>query len=64
MTKRQEKALLMIADGASNKDIAQEFNLGMDTVKHILSELYRELGAKNRANAVALAYHKGVLIVP
>jgi hypothetical protein len=34
------------------------------TIKGIVRRVYARLGARDRAHAVALAYHRGILIVP
>ena len=45
---------LLIA-GQSNKEIARSLQLGQGTVKIHLAALFRHLGVRNRAAAVAVA---------
>ena len=47
--------LRMLADGLTNRQVAERLGLSPHTVKDHTSALYKRLGATNRANAVALA---------
>lgn len=58
---RELRILRMLADGASNKDVAQELILSQQTIKNILSEIYRKLHAENRTEAVTLALRAGLI---
>lgn len=64
ITDREYTVLLLIADGTSNQDIADELKDNINTVKGIVRRIYARLGARDRAHAVALAYHRGILLVP
>lgn len=64
LTSREEEVLFAIADGRLNKEIAAELVVSVETVKSHVCSLYAKLGARNRAHAVALAYHRGILTVP
>ena len=62
LTTREEQVLYCLADGMTMKEIAIELDLSLSTVVHYSKSLYSELGAKNAANAVAIAYHEKILI--
>jgi two-component system response regulator DesR len=47
--------LVLISTGATNREIAQELNLGPDSVKKNASALYRKLGVRNRTEAAQRA---------
>lgn len=53
LTERQVKVLQLIAEGRSNKDVAEELGLTPGTIKMHLSRIYKALGAKSRTDAVA-----------
>jgi len=61
LTPRQLEILQSAARGLSNTDIALQFNLSKDSVKHVLSDVFRKLGAANRAEAVTIALQKNLL---
>ncbi len=55
LTRRQREVLSAIAEGKSNKLIASELGISPGTVKVHVSNLMRDLNAKNRTQAVAIA---------
>lgn len=58
---RQQEILQLIADGATNSEIARRLYLSHHTVKQHTSALYRKLGARNRTHAVQTARRQGLL---
>lgn len=54
-TPRQSDVLVLLARGLSNKEIARELDLAESTVKIHVAAIFRELGARNRTQAVVLA---------
>lgn len=64
LTARELRILIAMADGLSNAEIADELKVARETVKFHAVNIYSKMGAKNRAHAVALAYHTGLLVVP
>lgn len=64
LTLREEQILDGLAEGLTSPEIAAELNLATETVKFHSGSLRRKLGARNAAQAVAIAYHRGLLVVP
>jgi DNA-binding NarL/FixJ family response regulator len=61
LTERERQVLAAIAAGQSNPQIAAAFHLSPKTVMHHSASIYRKLGVRGRAEAVALAYRTGLL---
>lgn len=61
LSPREHLVLEMVADGMTNRDIADELELSRHTVKDHLSAVYRRLGAENRAAAVKRAREVGLI---
>ncbi len=61
LTERERDVLELIADGSTNREIAERLYLSPYTVKEHTSVLYRKLGARNRADAVQRAQRIGLL---
>jgi DNA-binding NarL/FixJ family response regulator len=51
LTRRQEDVLVFLTVGKTNREIAAELNLSVNTVKSHLSSIYRKLGMSNRTEA-------------
>lgn len=51
----------MIAEGATNRQIAERLYWSEATVKRKLSDIFRKLGVSDRAQAVAVAMRHGLL---
>ena len=60
LTAQEWRALLLLAEGASNKEIAREMALSLATVKFHLRNLYRKLGAADRHGALKAARAAGM----
>ena len=61
LSERQQQILGLMAEGATNRVIAEVLGLSVDTVKHHTSLIYRRLGARNRAAAVHHGQRLGLL---
>ena len=61
LTDREREVLGLVAAGCSNKEIARRLYLSISTVKTHLDDVYRKLGASDRAHAVAVALRLGIL---
>jgi len=61
LTKRQRETLTLVADGATNAEIARELGVGVETVKTQLNRIYQKLGVRTRAHAVAVGQELGLI---
>jgi DNA-binding NarL/FixJ family response regulator len=60
---REREVLALLAEGASNKEIARALVLSVHTVKYHVAALTEKLGARSRGEAVALAIRAGLVMV-
>lgn len=61
LTERELAVLTAVAEGLSNKQIAQRLSYAEQTVKLDLTRVYRKLGVSSRTEAMAVAYREGVI---
>jgi len=61
LTKREIEVLVGMSNGRSNAQIGAELFLSEDTVKTHARRLFRKLGAKDRAQAVAIGLRRGLI---
>ncbi len=61
LTEREMQVLRGMADGKSNAEIGRELFVSEDTVKTHARRLFRKLGARDRAHAVAAAFRAGIV---
>ncbi|MEV4629003.1 helix-turn-helix transcriptional regulator [Micromonospora sp. NPDC049523] len=61
LTERELQVLLGMADGKSNAEIGRELFVSEDTVKTHARRLFRKLGARDRAHAVAAGFRAGLV---
>jgi DNA-binding NarL/FixJ family response regulator len=60
LTGREKEVLQLMALGRSNSEIAEELFVGDNTVKTHVSHVLSKLAARDRIQAVIVAYHAGV----
>ncbi|WP_329060527.1 response regulator transcription factor [Amycolatopsis sp. NBC_01480] len=60
LTPRELEILVEVARGMSNPEIAVKMFVSIETVRTHLHHISKKLGARNRAHAVAIAYHTGI----
>jgi DNA-binding NarL/FixJ family response regulator len=61
LTHRERQILTYIADGNTNKQIANILNISEQTIKNHVSAILRKLNANDRAHAVVLAIRRGLI---
>lgn len=62
ITRRELQLLRLAANGNTNDMIARYLGISTHTVNGALRRLYLKLGAADRANAVAIALVRGLLV--
>ena len=61
LSDRQLEVLMLVAEGATDNEIAIRLHLSVLTVSQYVVEIRARLDARSRAHAVALALWQGVL---
>jgi LuxR family maltose regulon positive regulatory protein len=61
LTSREVEILLLLADGTSNRSIADQLVVSVETVKKHVSHVLSKLGASNRTEAAARGRELGVI---
>jgi two-component system nitrate/nitrite response regulator NarL len=61
LTVREVDVLRLVANGETNKAIAQQLVVGQDTVKHHLTSIFNKTGASNRVELTVFALHHRIL---
>jgi DNA-binding NarL/FixJ family response regulator len=61
LSKRQNPMLLLLSQGLSNKDIAEDLGINEHTVKVHLWRLFRRIDVKSRTQAIVYAHQQGLL---
>jgi DNA-binding NarL/FixJ family response regulator len=61
LSPREAEILRLVSDGLPNKQIASSLGITERTVRFHMTSIFAKLGADNRAQAVSLAVHQGLL---
>ena len=61
LTPRERSSLQLMADGKSNKEIANDLGISERTVKTHLGHLFEKLGVTSRTEAVKIATRRGLV---
>ena len=61
LTAREREVLVLVAEGLSNKEIAQILQLSVLTAKTHVSRILAKLGVRDRVQLVVMAYEQGVV---
>ena len=59
LTKRETEVMALVQKGLSNKDIAEQLFISLNTLKVHIRNLYGKMGVKNRTQALLLIHPKG-----
>lgn len=61
MSPRVVEVLQLIANGCSNKNVAERLVIDVETVKSHVKKCLDVLDARNRAHAVAIGLRRGII---
>jgi DNA-binding NarL/FixJ family response regulator len=61
MTDREREVLVAIASGLSNEELAETLFISENTVKTHVKRVLTKLGARDRVQAVVMAYEGGLM---
>ncbi len=61
LSEREQEVLVLLAQGASNKEISLRLQITERTVKAHVTSIFNKLGVNSRAEAVAFALRQGLL---
>jgi ATP/maltotriose-dependent transcriptional regulator MalT len=61
LTEREREVLALLASGRTNAEAARDLFVSVGTIKSHTGNIYRKLGAKNRAQAISRARDLGLL---
>ena len=61
LSKREREILQKVADGSTTRLVASDLGISPHTVKTHLERIFEKLGAKDRAQAVAIAIRMGIV---
>ena len=61
LTEREREVLLLIARGLSNQELAEQLFIADNTVKTHVKRIFTKLGARDRAQAIVIAYESGLV---
>jgi two-component system nitrate/nitrite response regulator NarL len=64
LSEREVELLRSLAQGMSNKEIAQMLSISENTVKYHCKNILQKLNLKNRTEAAAYAVQHGLTIIP
>ena len=63
LTPREVEVLGLLADGASNREIAHRMQISEHTAKYHVSSILNKLGATTRTEAVTRGYKEGLILI-
>jgi DNA-binding NarL/FixJ family response regulator len=61
LTRREREVIAGVVAGCANKEIAREFSVSEETVKHHLTRIFAKVGAANRVELAMLARAYGLV---
>ena len=63
LSPREMEIIKLIAHGESNREIAHRLSISEGTVRVHASNIFAKLGCSDRAQAVAVAFHRGIITI-
>jgi DNA-binding NarL/FixJ family response regulator len=63
LSAREQQVAELLVEGASNKLIARRLGISVHTAKFHVAAVLEKLGARNRADAVAIVMREGLVVV-
>lgn len=63
LSAREQQVVELLVEGASNKVIARRLDISVHTAKFHVAAVLDKLGARNRADAVAIVLREGLVVV-
>ena len=64
LSNRETEVLGLVATGATNRQIAHELVVSVNTVKVHVRNIFTKLGVESRTEATLIAIREGLIIVP
>jgi DNA-binding NarL/FixJ family response regulator len=64
LTPREREIVGLVTEGEANKAIAMRLSIGIDTVKHHLTNIFDKTGTSNRLELALFALHHGLATNP
>jgi len=64
LTERERELLARLAKGGTNKAIAEELHLSVNTVRNYVQSVLTKLGAHSKLEAVSTAVREGIIDYP
>ncbi|MDP6344565.1 MAG: response regulator transcription factor [Alphaproteobacteria bacterium] len=64
ITDRQKDILRLLAEGLTNKGIANRLEISQNTVRTHLTQVFRTLGVSTRTEAIFAAHREGIIDAP
>src|SRR5690606_16436808 len=61
LSPRNVEVLRLLAQGAATRQISDQLGYSERTIKHAVAEILEELGARSRAEAVAMGIRRGLI---
>lgn len=61
LTERETKILRLLVEGCNNREISEELNVSVDTIKLHVSNIYTKLSVRDRVQAAVKAIREGLI---
>lgn len=61
LSKREMEVLILVSKGCNNREIAENLQIGVETVKQLLKRIFEKLDVTDRTEAVSAAFYRGIL---